>query len=133
MNPFLIRSLPLLTSGVAIALVGAVELWNPKWAQRFEAVSYDWRVRLAIRYPASVATNLGFVFMSDESIARISDGSVHGFTYGLYWPRHLYGRVVEELTAQGARAIAFDILMPQRRTDHPPAQLRGMAAVKVGR
>jgi class 3 adenylate cyclase/CHASE2 domain-containing sensor protein len=123
MSPLLLRSLPLLTAGAAIAAVAALELENPRFVQRLEANTYDWRIRLARRYPAPAVANLGFVFMSDESITRVNDGSLRGFRYGLYWPRHLYGRVVEELTAQGARAIAFDILLPQPRPDHPPIQL----------
>lgn len=118
MSPALAQRLPVLTTVTAMLVVVAVYFWNPQPVQRSEAHSYDWRVRLARRFPTSVATNLGFVFMSDESITRLNNGSL-GYRYGLYWPRHLYGRVVDELTAQGARAIAFDILLPQPRVDHP--------------
>ena len=41
----------------------------------------------------------------------------------LYWPRHVYGRVVEELSAQGAEAIAFDVLFGELRPDHAPVQM----------
>ena len=43
--------------------------------------------------------------------------------FGLYWPRQVYGRVVEELSAQGAKAIAFDVLFGELRPDHPPVQM----------
>src|SRR5688500_3860830 len=81
-------------------------------------MTYDWRARLALRFPSSVATNLGFVAIGDQSITALKDGSV-GFHYGLYWPRHVYGRVLQELSAQGARAVAFDVLFDGRRIDHP--------------
>jgi hypothetical protein len=36
----------------------------------------------------------------------------------LYWPRHIYGRLVQELSAQGAKAIGLDILFGELRPDH---------------
>ena len=42
-----------------------------------------------------------------------------GYNYGLYWPRQVYGRVVEELLAQGAKAVAFDVIFGELRPDHP--------------
>ena len=54
----------------------------------------------------------------DEAIKYVKNGLVDGQSYGLYWPRHLYGRVVKELESQGARAIAFDILFEEQREDH---------------
>lgn len=130
MNYLVTHRLPLLTSVAAVVLVLLVQLWNPRSLQRVEAGTFDWRVRLAARFPNPAVTNLGFVFMSDESIARLGDGSL-GFQYGLYWPRHIYGRVVHELTAQGARAIAFDILLPNARGDHPPVQVPEPAATEA--
>lgn len=130
MKSTLAQCLPLLTSVAAVLLVGAVYFWNPQPVQRLEAITFDWRMRLANRFPTLCATNLGFVFMSDESITRLNDGSL-GFRYGLYWPRHVYGRVVNELTAQGARAVAFDVLLPQARPDHSPVQVAEPGAIEV--
>ena len=67
--------------------------------------------------PSQNATNLGFVFISNDSIDDLASGSL-GFTAGLYWPRFVYGRVIEELHMQGAEAIAFDVLFPDLRRDH---------------
>ncbi len=92
--------------------------------ERLERLTYDMRVRAAQRYPQSAATNLGFVFISDDSIAAINNGSL-GFHYGLKWPRHIYGRTYRELTAQGAKAVAFDILFHEHRTD------QGMVPIAV--
>lgn len=107
---------------IALAIATAVcalHALRPGPVEQLEWKTFDWRARLATNFPAPVATNLGFVFISDESIARLNDGSL-GYRYGLYWPRHIYGRLVRELSAQGAVAIAFDILFDGLRPDHAP-------------
>lgn len=86
---------------------------------RLERMTYDWRTRQAVGASPMVATNLGFVSISDESIAALNNNSLH-FRYGLYWPRHVYGRVLRELSAQGAEVVAFDVLFAGRRFDHYP-------------
>ena len=105
-----------------LALVGGVRLWNPDFPERLERMTYDVRVRAAQKLPAPVATNLAFVAMEDSSIKAIGHGLL-GQHYGLYWPRHVYGRVVEELSAQDARVIAFDVLFGELRPDHAPVQM----------
>lgn len=100
-----------------LALVGLMRLGNLDFFERLEQITCDMRARLALRFPATVTTNLGFVFINDESITAVNDGSL-GFRYGLYWPRHIYGRVYRELAAQGAKAVAFDVLFPGIRRDH---------------
>ncbi len=85
--------------------------------QRLEWMTFDWRVRQATHTPAQNATNLGFVFISNDSIDDLASGSL-GYRAGLKWPRFVYGRVIEELQIQGAEAIAFDVLFPELRRDH---------------
>ena len=85
-------------------------------------MTYDWRVRQALRHPPSVATNLGFVSISDDSITALNNGSLD-FRLGLYWPRHIYGRVLRELAAQDAHTVAFDILFVGQRFDHDPVSV----------
>ena len=48
-----------------------------------------------------------------------------GYSYGLLWPRQVYGRLVEELTAQGAKVVGFDVLFAELRHDpaHAPIVL----------
>jgi class 3 adenylate cyclase/CHASE2 domain-containing sensor protein len=106
----------LIAAGVVLAVV-LLALARLEFFERLERMTYDQRVRVSRHFPAPVATNLGFVFISDESIAAVNDGLL-GKHYGLYWPRHIYGRLLRELNAQQARSVAFDILLPQERLDH---------------
>ena len=82
-------------------------------------MTYDLRMRSAQTVPVATATNLAFVAMDDASIqADAGRGLVGGQRFGLYWPRQIYGRLVDELTAEGAKAIAFDVLFGEKRPDH---------------
>lgn len=115
--------IPAAVAGFFCFLQLAPERFAPaEFAHRLEWMSFDWRVRWAAQLSPSTSTNLGAVFISDASIGVISDGSL-GFQYGLYWPRHLYGRVVRELSRQGAAAVGFDIAFGETRPDHAPVLL----------
>ena len=90
--------------------------------QRLEWIAYDWRLRVANDFNPPVSDKLGFVFIGDDSIAIFSSGQLGtNFQFGLKWPRHIYGRVVRELKAQGAKGIGLDFLLGDHRPDHPPA------------
>jgi class 3 adenylate cyclase/CHASE2 domain-containing sensor protein len=95
---------------------------NFGFAQRLEWMTFDWRARQAQQQPSPYAPNLGFVSINDETIERVLSGQF-GYQAGLYWPRHVYGRIIQELRAQGAEVIAFDVLFAELRPDHPPATL----------
>jgi class 3 adenylate cyclase/CHASE2 domain-containing sensor protein len=94
--------------------------WDP--IQRLEHMTCDMRVRQALKFPCPVATNLGFVSIDEASIAAVRNGSL-GYRYGLYWPRQVYGRLVEELAAQGAKTVGFDVIFGELRHDHPQVQM----------
>lgn len=119
-----LKRVPLLLSAAVIGITLLLRLWNPDILVRFENASYDLRARAALNFPAPVATNLGFVFITEDTIRAVQSGEL-GYKYGLYWPRQVYGRVVEELAAQGAKAIAFDITFGELRPDHPMVRLGG--------
>jgi class 3 adenylate cyclase len=95
---------------------------NFGFIQRLEWMTFDWRARQALHQDSPYAPNLGFVFINDETISRVAYGGL-GYSAGLYWPRHVYGRIIQELDTQGAEAIAFDVLFPELRPDHPPSIL----------
>ena len=74
--------------------------------EELELKTFDWRARRAVERQPPCATNLGFVFIGDDDIKRVAEG-MNGeldYRYGLYWPRDVYARLVDELTAQIGRA-----------------------------
>lgn len=107
---------------VVLGLVCGVRVIHPDGIDQLECKTYDWRVRAAEKFPFPAATNFAFVAMEDSDIKAIQNGLL-GVPYGLYWPRHVYGRVVEELSAEGAKTIAFDILFGELRSDHAAVQM----------
>ena len=112
-----VKLAPALIATGVILLVCLARVLQLDYFERQEQITYDWRVRTALRFPQPVATNLGFVFMDEDSIAALNNGSL-GYRYGLLWPRHIYGRVLRELSAQGAKLVTFDILFGELRVDH---------------
>ena len=111
------KTVPVLLAFSVIVLVCLARIWSLDFFERLERITFDMRARAALRFPAPAATNLGFVFINEESVKRVWDGSL-GYRFGLYWPRQVYGRLVQELSAQGAKAIAFDVLFGELRPDH---------------
>ena len=84
--------------------------------QSLEWDAYDWRLRRATLTPTAVATNLGTIYLDEESIGFLSN------TLRVNWPypRQVHGRIVRELTRQGAKAVAFDILFTGLRPMDAP-------------
>ena len=117
-----LKRAPITLALAVLALVCGVRLWNPDFAGRLEHMTYDWRVRAARKFPAPAATNLAVVAIDEAGIAAVQHGLL-GRPYGLEWPRQIYGRLVGELSAQGAKAVAFDTLFAGLRSDHPPVQM----------
>jgi len=105
------RNIPILIAAVVMVLVclaQALPRFFPRFDmfQRLEWMTYDWRMRRAVSSASQVATNLGAVFIDDDSLKAINDN----FQFSWPWPRQLYGRLIGELSAQGAKAVGFDIL-----------------------
>ena len=117
-----LKRVPLLISAAVVGITILVRILNPDLMERVERMTYDLRARTAVRFQPPVATNLGFVFIDEASIKAVQSGEF-GYKYGLYWPRQIYGRVVEELSAQGAKAVAFDVVFGELRPDHSLVQL----------
>ena len=112
----------LLIALAVLAIICTVRWWNPEYPDRLERMTFDMRLRLAQSFASPAATNFAFVSMEESTIAAVKNGTF-GYRYGLYWPRQVYGRVVEELSAQGARGVVFDVLFGELRSDHPPVQM----------
>jgi class 3 adenylate cyclase/CHASE2 domain-containing sensor protein len=113
-----IQRTPALLAVAILLCVCVVRLLRLDFFERLEGVTYDLRARTALHFPAPVATNLAFVAIQDSSITAVQSGRL-GYRYGLKWPRQVYGRLVEELSAQGAKAVAFDVQFGELRPDHP--------------
>jgi len=119
-KPF--KRAPVILTVLVLALVCGVRLLRLDFFERLERMTYDLRARAALHFPAPAATNLAFVSMEESSIAAVKNGKL-GYHFGLYWPRQVYGRLVEELSTQGAKTVAFDVLFGELRHDHPPVQM----------
>jgi class 3 adenylate cyclase/CHASE2 domain-containing sensor protein len=120
LKPF--RRIPVLIAFGVIALVCLARWARLDFFERFERMTFDMRARQAATFSTAVATNLGFVYLDEETVDQVWNGSL-GFRFGLYWPRQVYGRLVNELNAQGARAVAFDVIFGELRPDHAPVQM----------
>ncbi len=119
-KPF--KRAPVILTVLVLAFVCGVRLLRLDFFERLERMTYDLRARAALNFPAPAATNLAFISIEESSIAAVRQRLVRR-PYGLYWPRQVYGRLVEELSAQGAKTIAFDVLFGELRPDHPPVQM----------
>ncbi|MDB6110540.1 MAG: Adenylate/guanylate cyclase [Pedosphaera sp.] len=120
-----LKRAPILIAASVIGLACVVQTIRFEFFERLEGMTYDWRVRQSLSFSPLIATNLGFVDISDRSIERLNNGSLGFRRYGSYWPRHIYGRVARELSTQGAKAVAFDILFGEVHPDDAPVLLIG--------
>jgi adenylate cyclase len=120
LKPF--KRAPVILTVSVLVFVCGVRLLRLDFFERLERMTYDLRMRAALHFPAPAATNLAFVSMEESSITAVKNGKL-GYHFGLYWPRQVYGRLIEELSAQGAKAVAFDVLFGELRHDHPPVQM----------
>ena len=109
------------------AVPGEKEPFYFDLVNNLEWMTYDWRMRQASRHAGSandVAMNLGVVACGDSSVSAMLDGMLgEELRFGLLWPRLVYGRLIRELRAQGAKAIVVDVLLGELRPDHPRIQL----------
>lgn len=118
-----VKLAPALIALFVVVFVCILRIIKPDVLARLERMTYDIRVRQAMRFPAPIASNLGFLAIDDASIDFVRTNSTLGYRFGLLWPRQVYGRAVEELDAQGAKAIAFDVILGELREDQWPVRL----------
>jgi class 3 adenylate cyclase/CHASE2 domain-containing sensor protein len=126
-----LKSPTCLIAALVILAVCLLQAARVQFFQRLEWMTYDWRVRLAHNHASHSsldATNLGLVEISDNTIAAVNSGEL-GYKFGLYWPRQVYARGLEELSRQGAKAVALDVLFAEQRPDQPEVSLPDGSAI----
>lgn len=84
--------------------------------ERAELFTYDVRARLALGHRPPLASNLGVVYVDDYSVTRLNQ-DLGRFRWP--WPRSVYGRVIREMKAQGAKVVGIDGLFSES-SDEPP-------------
>jgi class 3 adenylate cyclase/CHASE2 domain-containing sensor protein len=117
-----VKRAPILVALGVVVFVCCIRLLRFDFFERLEGMTYDMRVRGAFHFQEIAATNIAFVAIDDSSINAVLSGQF-GYQYGLFWPRQVYGRLVEELAAEGAKVAAFDVMFRELRPDHAPLQL----------
>ncbi|MCX8157810.1 MAG: adenylate/guanylate cyclase domain-containing protein [Verrucomicrobiae bacterium] len=122
-----LKPVPLLTTLSIVVVVTVLRLLvhsplfpNWRFLMSIEEDAFDWRMRGLYRSQPPVASNLAAVFIDDETLKILNE------RYGFSWPlpRQLYGRLVRELTAQGAKVIGFDILFDSAHPRHPSTDVK---------
>ncbi|HEY1790876.1 MAG TPA: adenylate/guanylate cyclase domain-containing protein, partial [Verrucomicrobiae bacterium] len=120
---------PVIVAVVVIMLVCFLQILRLDFFERLERMTYDLRAKAALEFPAPASTNLAFVSIEESSIDAVLHGKV-GFHFGLLWPRQVYGRLIDELTSEGAKAVGFDVLFGELRPDNPPVEMANGALVE---
>lgn len=117
-----LKRTPFILALSVLALVSGALALHLDFLERLERMTYDFRVRAAQKFSAPAATNLAFVAMEESSITAVKSGQL-GYHFGLLWPRQVYARLVDELSAEGAEVVGFDVLFGELRPDHFPVQM----------
>jgi class 3 adenylate cyclase len=101
---------------------------------KLECITYDARVRMAAAVPdeTQAGRTLATLFIDDEAVERVNDGmasatmapawddgNLNGLEFAFPWPRFMYGQMVREMKAQGAKAIGFDIFFSELDRESP--------------
>ena len=68
-----LKRMPALIALGVIVLVCLVRWRQWGFFERLEQMTYDMRVREAVRFASPVGTNLGFVGISDESVVKVAN------------------------------------------------------------
>ena len=122
------RRLPvMLITAAVVTAVCLLQIGHISALEKFEDMTFDWRVRLASRFAGphpDLAANLGLVEITDDTVDIVSDGTL-GYSAGLLWPRSIYARALQELSRQGAGVVGFDVDFDLRRPGDPPVVVDG--------
>lgn len=112
-----------LPGAVFTAAIGIILLTNSTFqlGELLQRQSYT----LLFRYRAPVETDeVVMVYLDDDSHRELQQ------PYDRAWNRELYAQLVDRLTADGAKAVVFDILFSGPNTDHPEGDIHFAQAIQ---
>jgi len=110
-------------NAVPIIAIGAgffvLFTWSLGWWQSLENKTLDYRFK--IRGNVKPAADIAIVTADEESIKALGRWP---------WTRSVHARLVDRLTAMGAKAIVFDVLFTEPESEHPQADRAFAAAIR---
>ncbi len=120
----LIKLLPCWITAGVVAVLCAV-LWAG-FFERLELLTFDLRAKAALRFPFPLATNLAVIELDEPSLDTLNQAEFGQYTFPL--PRGIYGRVVQELKAQGAIVVAMDLFFLELNRDYVENRVDGLSS-----
>lgn len=125
------QTIPVVIAAGVLAVVCLLQALPALWPranffQRLEWMTYDWRARYALKSAPPPDPRLGVVYVTEADIEELGQESWGG--YGWPIPRKFYAMLVQELTAQGAVAVGFDVFFYDRVCDCGTSELRSTAS-----
>ncbi len=111
------KSLIIATCAVLVACLLPVFSYfvSGNFLDSLELDSFDWRMRQSVKSGTPPANNLAAVYIDENTVAYLGTNYALDFPY----PRSVHARLVRELSVQGAKGVAFDILFKNRRYSDP--------------
>lgn len=106
-----------LGGAVLTAGLGMVS-WQSQVGQLLQHLSYD---LVTVAKPPRAANDVVIIGMDDRSYAELNQRPDH-------WDRSLHARLLDRLTADGARLVVFDIVLSDPGDPEPNADLAGAMA-----
>jgi class 3 adenylate cyclase len=93
-----------------------------EFLDHLERRAYDWRARFSQSFPQEKSPRLSAIFLDEATLKMLDEGDL-GYTAQWPFARHVHGRLVRELAAQGTTAVAFDLLFAELRPSYDPNAL----------
>ncbi|MEO5804073.1 MAG: adenylate/guanylate cyclase domain-containing protein [Verrucomicrobiota bacterium] len=90
---------------------------------QLELDTYDKRIQFAKKFPQPAATNLAFIRLDEITLQVLTN-------VNWPYPRELHGRLVRELSAQGTKAVGFDVMFGELRPYDSPVLMPDQSLVE---
>jgi len=109
------------TVGAVIATLAGLAVYQNPWSPALENSSYDW---FFLPRPNVSVDDVAIIYLDEDSHKELEQ------KFNQPWDRKLHARLVEQLTAAGAKAVVFDIVFSDPGPDSE-ADDRFAAAIKA--